>query len=99
MIDQRRDRLLGVELVFVDRDLRRLGVEIDQHFFRARLLGKDFFHLLAAAFGHIISGTLNSTVGAPAVLNETGVVDSDTSPVCWLDCEQPTPGSTQPRIR
>ena len=32
--------------------------------------------------GHIISGTLNSMVGAPAVLNDTGVVDLDRSPVC-----------------
>ena len=45
MIDKRGDRLLGVELIFVDGNLRRLGWEIDQHIFCARLLRKGFLSL------------------------------------------------------
>ena len=66
MIDKRGDGLLGVELVFVDRHLRRLGREIDEHILRTRLLGKISFTFAPQPSGHIISGTLNSTVGAPA---------------------------------
>lgn len=50
MVDESGDRLLGVELIFVDGDLGSLREEINQNILRAGLPGKDFLHFRAATF-------------------------------------------------